>query len=29
MAKDYERLCSTGEAFVYAAIACLMSTPDG
>jgi hypothetical protein len=24
MAKDYERLCSTGEAFVYAAIARLM-----
>jgi putative transposase len=24
MAKDYERLCATGEAFVYAAMARLM-----
>src|SRR5215218_7617148 len=24
MSKDYERLCSTGEAFVYAAMTCLM-----
>jgi len=25
MAKDYERLCSTGEAFIHASMTCLMA----
>jgi hypothetical protein len=28
LSKDYKRLCSTGEAFVYAAMMCLMASPN-